>query len=535
MISKSEQSTYRSLLFKHLDGIVTIPTAFTLSKGGVLDLLHTKKEISIAEIATICSANEGYLNVALRVLCSQGWLTQKMEQKEVFYSLNHRSELAFSYITLLQPIVELMQYGAQFHPRKFEKQPFDLLEKLFESYKKLKEEPLPILPLEQEIKQQVLLHMEGAITGPSIVQLAMSGMFHKYFMQASFRAEEFHKDGQSFETLLDFFTYLNWFNKKNGTYQFTDKGLFFAKRASAYGVTVSYIPTLRNLDTLVFGNPEALSSSLGQTEAHVDREMNVWGSGGAHAAYFKKVDDIIIEVFNKPIAEQPLGVLDMGCGNGAFLEHIFDVIEHRTLRGKMLDEYPLILVGADYNQAALNVARANLISADIWAKIVWGDIGQPDLLAKNLKEDYHIDLQNLLNVRTFLDHNRPWNEPIRANKNESKSTGAFAFKGKRLQNKEVEQSLCEHFEKWKPYIQKFGLLVIELHTLDPGLTAQNLGKTPATAYDATHGFSDQYILEIPVFLSVAKKAGLQSVQKFAATFPKNELATVSINLFKGAE
>jgi hypothetical protein len=201
----------------------------------------------------------------------------------------------------------------------------------------------------------------------------------------------------------------------------------------------------------------------------------------------------------------------------------------------MLDEYPLILVGADYNQAALNVARANLISADIWAKIVWGDIGQPDLLAKNLKEDYHIDLQNLLNVRTFLDHNRPWNEPIRANKNESKSTGAFAFKGKRLQNKEVEQSLCEHFEKWKPYIQKFGLLVIELHTLDPGLTAQNLGKTPATAYDATHGFSDQYILEIPVFLSVAKKAGLQSVQKFAATFPQNELATVSINLFKGAE
>merc|ERR1719450_55091 len=27
---------------------------------------------------------------------------------------------------------------------------------------------------------------------------------------------------------------------------------------------------------------------------HVDREMNVWGSGGAHSAYFKKIDEIVL-------------------------------------------------------------------------------------------------------------------------------------------------------------------------------------------------------------------------------------------------
>jgi len=118
--------------------------------------------------------------------------------------------------------------------------------------------------------------------------------------------------------------------------------MFFAKRASAYGVTVSYIPTLRKLDDLIFGNPLVLKKSVNEKEEkHVDREINVWGSGGAHAAYFRVVDEIIIDLFNKPIQEQPNGILDLGCGNGAFLKHLFTVIESQTLRGTVLEEYPL--------------------------------------------------------------------------------------------------------------------------------------------------------------------------------------------------
>lgn len=64
--------------------------------------------------------------------------------------------------------------------------------------------------------------------------------------------------------------------------------------------------------------------------------------------------------------------------------------------------------------------------------------------------------------------------------------------------------------KWSPYVRKFGLLIIELHTVAPELTAQNLGKTAATAYDATHGFSDQFIVEIEVLQRIAAEAGLHS-------------------------
>ncbi len=285
---------------------------------------------------------------------------------------------------------------------------------------------------------------------------------------------------------------------------------------------------------MIFGNPLVLKTSgKGEEEKHVDREMNVWGSGGAHTTYFKVVDEIIIDIFNRPIEEQPKGVLDMGCGNGEFLQHLFGVIERQTLRGKMLEEYPLLVIGVDYNEAALKVSRANLIQADIWAKIIWGDIGDPDLLASDLKEKYNINLAELLNVRTFLDHNRIWEEPKATSTHRaSTSTGAYATCGRRLSNNLVSESLKQHFVKWTPYVERFGLLLIELHTVPPELVAQNLGRTAATAYDATHGYSDQYILEVPEFLTVLGEIGLVPDESKFRKFPNSDLATVTVNLLK---
>ena len=468
-------------------------------------------------------------------MASQGWLEYNIEgDNSIQLKLNDKSERAFDLIPLYKDVVELIAYSGKFHRRKFEKEPFLLWEYIFKKYKNRYGLQSADDETTQALQLQVLKHIEGIIVAPSVVALGMGGMFHKYFMEASFKPEEFHQDAESFERLLDMFVFLEWFKKRNDTYSFTDKGLFFAKRASAYGVTVSYIPMFRKVKDLIFGDPKVLwKVPKGAPEIHVDREMNVWGSGGAHSTYFKKIDEIVIDIFNQPIHEQPKGILDMGCGNGAFLQHLFDVIEHRTLRGTMLEEHPLFLVGADYNRAALKVTRANLIQADIWAKVIWGDIGNPDFLANDLQENYGIQLQDLLNVRTFLDHNRIWQEPKHHTPDrKSASTGAFAFRGKRLSNVEVEDNLREHLQKWTPYVQKFGLLVIELHTISPSLTAQNIGKTAATAYDATHGFSDQYIVEIDVFHKVAAEAGLQSVEKYFHKFPNSDLATVSVNLLR---
>lgn len=533
MLSKKDKTELRETIFRHLDGIATATTTFSLHKKGVLKFLLEKQSVSLNDITSKFNANEGYLNVALRILCSQGWLNQQVDNKNdiITYSINDKSEEAFKLAHLYKDAVNLLSYSVKFPEERIGPDAFSALDRIFKKYEKNFDLDISN---ENSIAYQVLKHIEGVIAAPIIVLLGVNGLFHKYFMEASFRAQEYHNDPESFKKILDFLSHLGWFNKKKDTYQFTDKGLFFAKRASAYGVTVSYLPTFLQLDELLFGNPLILNtSSPDETEKHVHREMNVWGSGGAHSTYFKIIDEIIIKLFNKPIDEQPKGILDMGCGNGAFIQHIFDVIEHQTSRGKLLDEYPLLLVGADYNKAALKVTRANLIKADIWAKVIWGDIGRPDLLSKDLKEDYNIDLKDLLNVRTFLDHNRIWEAPETTTNRVSDSTGAYAYKGKRINNNLVEDSLLEHLKKWKPYVEQFGLLIIELHTVNPELTAANIGKTAASAYDATHGYSDQFILEVDVFNKVALEAGLIPNEQYFTKFPNNNLATVSVNLLKG--
>ena len=533
MLSKLNKEQLRSTIFRHLDGIATATTSYSLYKKGVLHYILDSKKVTLKNITETFDANEGYLNIGLRVLCAQGWLTQHIDNKNntVIFETNTQSKAAFKLIPLYKDVVDLLRYSVKFPKERIGSDAFYVLEKIFGKFKN----NFGLLNVDDHsIEYQILKHIEGAIAAPIIVLLGVNGLFHKYFMEASFRAQEYHDNPESFKKILDFLSDLGWFTKKKDTYRFTDKGLFFAKRASAYGVTVSYLPTFLKLDELIFGNPLILKTeSSNDPEKHVNREMNVWGSGGAHSSYFKIIDEIIIKLFNKPINEQPKGILDMGCGNGAFIQHIFDVIEFKTLRGKILDEHPLLLVGADFNQAALKVTRANLIKADIWAKVIWGDIGRPDILAKDLKDDYNIDLKDLLNVRTFLDHNRIWENPNLETNRVSNSLGAYAYQGKRINNNLVEESLFEHLTKWKPYVERFGLLIIELHTIDPKLTASNLGKTAATAYDATHGYSDQYILEVDAFNKIAMEAGLHPDPNYFTTFPNTELATVSINLLKG--
>lgn len=527
-----DKKQLRSSIFRHLDGVVTAPVINQMVSSGIYPFILENNSVSLAEIKQEFKANEGYLNVALRVLASQGFLNYELNNQtdEIKISTTEKTELVLPYFSYYADLANLLASDELLKSKTITDEFGGEWSRGFQKYREFLLKSFP----ETSLDYQVQKHVEGALLGPIIVKLGMNGMFHKYFMEASFSADEFHKNPECFSRILDALTDLGWFSKRIHNYQFTEKGLFFARRASAYGVTVSYLPMFANLNKLLFGRANELREvEIGEEEIHVDREMNVWGSGGAHSTYFKVLDEFIIDIFNRPLQEQPKGILDMGCGNGALLQHLYEVIDRQTLRGKHLDEYPLFLVGADYNKAALKVTRANLIKNDIWAKVIWGDIGDPDRLAYDLKNDYDIQLGDLLNIRTFLDHNRIWEDVENVNSNRiSTSTGAFAFRGRRLSNRDVEENLLRHLKKWTPYVERFGLLLIELHTLPPHLTAQNLGLTAATAYDATHGFSDQYIVEVDVFHRICVESGLHPDQNLFKKFPDSELATVSINLLK---
>ena len=290
------------------------------------------------------------------------------------------------------------------------------------------------------------------------------------------------------------------------------------------------------LPTLLFGNARIARVDPSGLETMVNRAMNVWGGGGAHSTYFKKLDEIVIDIFNRRVSEQPRGICDMGCGDGTLLAHLYSVVKERTVRGRELDKHPLIIVGADFNKVARRATKQTLHAARIPTfHVIMGDINRPAQLASDL-EAIDLDIHDLMHIRSFLDHNRPY-VPLSNYVSGSRipsTTGAFAHLGDEIPADELEENLVRHLRRWKPYVGRFGLLVLELHTLPPALTAANLDRTPAVAYDATHGFSDQYLVELSVFAECAREAGLRAEPRWQAKFPPSELATVSLNYFTAA-
>ena len=375
------------------------------------------------------------------------------------------------------------------------------------------------------LEDRVFAHLEGALVAPWMVTLGTAFGTAPIVSPEDFGQAMSALHATKQEAWLDVMEGMGW--------QGTAAGAFFLKRSSAYGVTTSYTQTFLWAKELLLGDGRWLwRTEPGEPEVHVDRTLNVWGSGGAHAAYFSDLDEVVKNVFNQPLEDQPQGLCDMGCGNGALLLHLKEVVATQTLRGQHLETHPLMLVGADFNQEALVATADHFRQEGVEGHFIWGDIGDPDQLALDLYELHGVRLGDLMSVRSFLDHNRVFNAPAIERPDAPVSTGAFAFRGKRLKLRNVEQSLKEHLMKWSPYVAQHGLLMIELHTIAPEDACMRQGMMPATAYDATHGFSDQYIVEVPVFDAMAAEAGLVMDAQVSRTFPNQLPAPVSLRFFR---
>lgn len=515
ILTQEEKRAFRSLLFKHQDGIAITAIIAVLDKHKIFDFLATEQKTSLAYILKKHPQfHSGYLNVALRSLASQGILTYDVSQQEITIATTPKFSDFTAHISQYVKFNELFSvyYELLKQPFQFPLPNVNLYLEYALLLKKYRSDNTSLY-----FNNEISFHLEGVLLAPMLVYLGyhsdLQGIEQSEFLN--------HTDIKQLLIALEL---------HDGN-AFTTKGMFLTQKSYAYGVTTSYIPIMRHMETYLTGDflPFFNKDQLGN-EQHVFRGINVWGSGGSHATYFKKFDTVLVDIFNRPLAAQPKGVIDVGCGNGALLEHVFDLIWNQTERRDDLNNNKLILVGADYNKEALLSTQRNLEKANVWAEVVWGDIGNPAEIDRKLQDLYDVKLEELLNVRSFLDHNRPFNVPTGSYKGTFLSSGAFAHRGKQLHNTDVAQSLIEHFQKWKPYIQKHGLLFIELHTVSPTIVAQNLGNTPCTAYDVTHGFSDQYIVELDVFLDAIAHAGIDIHPEHAYKFPNSELSTISINL-----
>ncbi len=534
---EDEKAAVRAAIFTHLSGLVLAPTVAALADRGVFRLFGSSSAwITLGEICEHTHANRGYLRVALRLLASCGWLRQRTTASQSHeYALTPEGLIA---VRLAPP---LYREAISFIPKSLFLEDFlygkfdgPVLPSLQSLVARAKERwlAMPDDSLAANVAEVIRGHLDGVLIGPAIVALARGGVLGR-LQQGSVEPRLLAGNQASLNCLFELLATQGWLERDAHGVRLTSRGLYAAQIATSYGVTVSYLPMFNSLPTLLFGNARGPRVDESGVELLVNRGMNVWGSGGAHKTYFKKVDEIIIEIFNRPLERQPQGICDMGCGDGTFLEHLYEVVKQKTARGRVLEQHPLMLVGADFNKVARRVAKQHLRKANVpVCHVIAGDINRPAQLGSDL-EALGLDVHDLLHVRSFLDHNRPYSRPanyVRGSR-AGKSTGAFAYLGEEIPADELEENLVRYLRRWAPYVGRFGLLVLELHTLPPELAAANLQQTPVVAYDGTHGFSDQYLVELPIFLECAREAGLQTDDRYHAKFPASELATVSVNFF----
>jgi hypothetical protein len=541
MMTEQGKSAVRAVVFGHLAGIVLAPTVKALADHGVLQLFGGAGNwLSLKEIGAQVPCNAGYLRVALRLLASLGWAEQRAQSeggRNVSFALTREGAVAAEVAPrMYAEVVPFIKKALVLEDCLFRRTDDSVLEALrtlafrsMEGWAGDKQSD----PIAAEVCRKVRRHLDGILLGPAMVALSRGGVFAE-LKRGPVHESAFHANPAALACVLNLLITQGWLSRdEQDCVSLTPAGWYAAQIATSYGVTVSYLPTFAIVETLLFGDPNVPRVDKSGVELLVNRDMNVWGSGGAHQTYFKTVDEIIIEIFNRPLHLQPKGICDMGCGDASFLQHLHEVVKNHTLRGQVLDRHPLFLVGADINRVARRIAQQRLHKAGIPSyRVLPGDINRPAQLAADF-ESIGLDVHDLLHVRSFLDHNRTYS-PTRGHalgNRKAQSTGAFSHRGKEIFPDELEENLVQHLRRWAPYVGRFGLIVLELHTLPPRLTAANLEKTLSIAYDGTHGFSDQYLVELPVFLECAREAGLRPDPGFQARFPDSELATVSINFF----
>src|ERR1039458_1006616 len=92
-----EKAEVRADLFGHLSGIVLVPVVKALFDRKVFELFgDSSARLEIDRIVDRTNANRGYLRVALRLLASCGWLTQRIAEdgRSPSYALTPEGSLA---------------------------------------------------------------------------------------------------------------------------------------------------------------------------------------------------------------------------------------------------------------------------------------------------------------------------------------------------------------------------------------------------------------------------------------------------------
>ncbi len=500
-------------MFVHQDGILLTMTVRALAELGILnDSLVAESSLSDL-YPGLTPGGFGYLRVGLRCLASQGWLAASpaAEPNGTLIRWTANGRLMAPY---LDHYVRAGEFLASFDSAADDAWSHAWDSSQIESFVELVELAAERWTLGPELASQsralTATHLDAALVVPTMISL----------METDRLAGEGPglPDDVLGEAMSRLLVTLGWLDYGGGAW--TAAGREAAELAVHFGMAASYLPMLSRLPELFRGQATVTTSS-GDGEWHVHRPLNVRASATAHKRYFADADDLFVEIFNRePVDDQPRFVADMGCGDGSWLVHLHELVMERTLRGKLAADRPLLMVGIDYNSAALAQARRLLEASGIPALLIAGDVADPDEVSATLA-GHGLAMRDGLHIRAFIDHNRAYRGAAGGDFGvNGVSSGAYVGAGGRsLDAAAVEGDLVAHLRRWAPHVSKYGLVVLEAHCVDPVIAEKHLGATHSVAFDAYHGYSHQYPIEHAAFLDCCRLAGLRLVSERERRYP----------------
>lgn len=475
------------VLNRFAHGFVVVPVVLACRKGGVFDALRDTA-LTAPQLGDRLAANAGHLQVTLRLLESLGWIDIDEDGRlHATSALRDESLIPEDVLPLIAAdLDEYLREGTG-----------GLLTPYIERSKRRWDVP----------DERIADYLDSLIVVPILGLMAKRKLLDRLpgsdfsILPAGVRTE-----------VIDFLRHLEWLEGTKGSYQLTPAGQFMFERAMNLGVAESYRPMLNAVPELLFGDAEKVFQRDAEGhETHVDRVLNVIASGFMHDRFFAEVEDILVSVFSRdPISAQPRYVADMGSGDGTFLKRVFETVRDKTPRGKALDRYPLTMIGIDFNKASLDETSRTL--GDIDHIVVTGDIGDPQQAVRSLSA-LDIDCDQVLHIRSFLDHDRPYKAPkdrqALAARTGARYLGAYVDpQGGAIPPAEAVQSLVEHLGLWAEVVNDHGLILLEVHCQDPLVVRSYIDQSESLYFDAIEGYSQQLLVEADGALMAAAEVGL---------------------------
>lgn len=200
----------------------------------------------------------------------------------------------------------------------------------------------------------------------------------------------------------------------------TKKGEQLMELASMAAAPVSYLRTYARLHEYLFTNGDPLGIA---EDTHVDRLMNIFGSSEGISKRFSAEMRLTLlpKLFDElPLDEQPAGLSDMGCGDGAALRALAEFVISSTNRGRHLDTHPLHVIGADFFEGPRRRARDVLgplaQTPGVKVAVLAADVNEPEAYDAAIKElgfkvktaggERVLGASDLLHTFMYLMHNR---------------------------------------------------------------------------------------------------------------------------------